>query len=542
MHSRNHQNTIWQQVKALFLINVKMDFRGHRAFSQRQPKLSPFVWNLIVYTLMSGFLSVRLFTDVHPSQITFLLFTYSMVMIFFAVLMETGHTLVNPEDSEILAFQPLHDTVYFTAKLLNMIFYVFLITVALGMIPCIFYDFQFGLKYGMILFPLLFLANLWSTAFVVFIYAGLIQLIPFQKFKDILGFIQMGFAFVLFFSYNLLPRIGWQSVQHSQLSQHILIQIMPSSWFARLSNLLFGSTSFSDWFFAALALCSFLFLLLMMFKRLSFAFSQKLLLLQHDDSVSRSKKGEKLFPITNQMIKFVLRSKEAITGFQLASIFLKRDRVVKLSVYSMLGFPLAFLVLAILMKASPDFFSSSFLEESATLIHGSIIFIFIMIFSIMQGMIYSLDWEAAWFYAVVPLQSPAKFFKGIQLLILIRLMIPFFLVYGLIYNFMVFNGEGVNLTLQLFGLSVTGLAIVPFFIKDFPFSKNRQKGEGSRSIIMVFFVVPFWGAAIIFQKIAEQFTWGLWTQLVFLFFLAWLLEIVGIRRLNQVLSQKECFH
>jgi len=536
------QNLYWQQLRALLSVNIKMDFRGHRAYGQRLPKLSPLAWNLIMYTFMSGFLSLKLVLDTDPSQTTFLLLSYSMVMTFFAVLMETGHTLVNPEDSEILVFRPLHPKVYFTAKLLNIAFYVFLITLSLGLLPSITGSFQFGYAFGFITFPLLFLANLWSTAFVILIYAGLVKILPYQRFKDTLAFVQMGFAFILFFVYNLIPRVAWQSLNTTQFTKNNWLIIFPSTWFAGLTHALFGSPNSADWLLASLAIGSFALLILGTFKRLSFSFSQKLLLLQSDTAAEETSLPGKSSPFSlleQRLAGFFLRSKEALAGFRLSSLFLKRDRSVKLSIYPLLGFPLAFLALALFENESQSLFTSSSFKESTIMIHGSIIFLFLMIYSLLKGMTFTSDWEASWIYSVAPLQSPGRLFQGIQFTILLKLMIPFFIVYGIAYSLIVSASNGLFFTIQLFALSVLGLTIAPFLIKEYPFSQKRQKGEGTRSFVMIIFIMPFWGLSLLIQKLAARFSWGLWVSLIFLLGIACIMERLSIGRLNRILSTKE---
>ena len=140
---------------------------------------------------------------------------------------------------------------------------------------------------------------------------------------------------------------------------------------------------------------------------------------------------------------------------------------------------------------------------------------------------------------MAPLKAPGSLFQGIQFTILMKLMIPFYIVYGIAYSLIVSLSDGLIFTFQLFILGVVGLTMVPFLIRDYPFSKKRQKGESTRSILMIVFVMPFWGVSLLIQKLIVRFSWGLWVSFIFLLGIACIMERLSIDRLNRVLSAKE---
>ncbi len=529
----------WHQFKTLFVVSIRMDFRmqGKDVMSHR--KRSPIFRGLIFHGLMSLFLSSSLVLRTSLSSYSLLMITYSMVMIMFGVILEFGNIIIHSDDADILLHRPVDSRTYFFAKYGNFLFYIFLMSMASCFFPS-----MIGLFFSTApwIFPIVFLAvaliaNITAASFVVFIYTGLMRWLKHERFKDILMYVQMGFAFVILFAYQLVPRVNGETMVNPFETSNRVLYWIPSVWYAGLVQMLTGkggdpSVQPVVWI-GLIVTAVFIFL---SFRRISLQYAQLI-----SDNQSRSeplsirsvKKGSTIkTEYFSYWIKKILRHPESVAAYSLTSQMIKHDRLVKMGIYPLFGIPFAMMALAIIQKQVID----PFVMEPVAELTGSpsmvVFFIFFMIYFFLMNMTASRDWEAAWLYHVVPLKSPGHLFRGVRLAILLRLILPFFLLFGTVTCIQIPWIHGIQYTLSLLLLALICFAVCLFIIKDYPFSIKRERGEGIQRFSFLFLIVPFMGLYLFIQYIAYQGNLNWWiTQLILL--IVWIiLEMVSERKLN----------
>ena len=535
----------WHQFRTMLALSIRLDFREHRGIGGHHRRLSPIVWSLIFYSIMGFSLAVSLLPKATLFLYSFLILAYSMVMIVFAVILEFGNTLVVPEDTEVLAFRPLSSRTYFLARFFNLLFYVLFMGTALCLIPSLVGMAVQGSRwmFPLIFFPIALVADLASAAFVVVVYTGLLKAMPYERFKDGLAYIQTGFAFFMFFSYQFIPRLSREFIQQGAEVSGAWLYAVPPAWFAAGVQIFFGQNRNPNILLACMAVVATGFLFFFSFRKISLQYAQRIAQLQ-TTSKKQDKKKASSAPLKgsfqNRTALKLLRNPEAFAGFQLTSSMMKRDRWVKISTYPVLAFPLAFLAAAILEGELADPLSASSFEFF-NLSSMVIFFIFFMIYSLLMGVCWANDWEASWIYHVAPLVSPGRFYQGVKWAFLVRLILPFFVLLGVIYCTQILLLHGIQYAFSLFIFGLVAFSVGSFFIREYPFSQKREKGERTRQLTFLLLVLPFFIVTWTIPHWTYRSSAGWWLTQFGMVLLFLYLESLAVKKIDRRLRRKEFF-
>jgi hypothetical protein len=534
----------WDQFKTLLSLSIRMDFRV-RGEGTKKRKISPVFRSLIFYGFMGLFLAISLVTKVTPFLYSLLILTYSMVMMAFAVILEFSNTLLDPDDVDILSHRPVRSRTYFLSRLCNLLFFILLMSTTLCFVPSIFGMFVNGSswRFPLIFFPVAIIANLVSASLVVLFYTGLLRLIPYERFKDIIAYLQIGFSFIIFLLYQLVPRMSREFIQEGVDIYSNWLYAIPPAWFAGSVQVLMGLNRGMDSNLTVLALCMTIVLVCFSFKRISLQYTE---LIANLRTKSFSKKPNRAVwtrkiekGLSIHRIGSMFRTPEIKAGFYLTSHLLKKDRYVKMGIYPVFGGPLAIIFLAIVQKELTDpFVERPFSGQSG--LSGMIsFFIFFMSYFFLKGITFSRDWEASWIFYSAPLKSPGRFYQGVKLTIFLRLLLPFFLIFGLIYSTQIPVIHSVKHTLSLFLLGLAAFSTVSLLIKEYPFSRKRERGEGSQRFAFLIIVFPFFTMALLIQTFMYKSSTGWWVIQCGLICLVLILEIIARKKLDRTLTSYE---
>ncbi len=463
-----------KQFKVLLRISIRMDFRAHQGLGTQRRRLSPIFRSLIFYSIMGGSLAVSLIQRTTPFLFSLLTLTYSMAMMAFAVILEFGNTIISPDDGEILSPRPIGSRTYFLAKLSNLLFYVFLIGSALCLFPAFLGLLVRGVPWSfpLIFYPMAMMANLASASFVVLIYTGLVKILPTERFKDVLAYIQMGFTFLLFISYQVIPRLTREFLLNDSEMSGIWLYFIPPSWFAGSVQVLTGLGGSMDIRLSFMAVVVTLGLVLFSFRRFSLQYAHHVSNLQTDTrsvlkaaptGPAAAKEG-----FLSNLMRKIVRTPESAAGFRLAMNMIRSDRSVKMAMYPVFGFPLAFLLLAIVEGEFLDPFVNPPFSGENNMSTMVIFFVFFMVYFFVIGMVNHKEWEASWLFHVAPIASPARFYRGVKISIFFRLLFPFFILLGIIYCTQIPFIHGLKYVLSLFLFGLVAFSAITFFIKEFP--------------------------------------------------------------------------
>ena len=525
------------QWKAIVWTSIRRDFRGHSGATGKNRRVPPIVRSVIFYGLMGSLMAVNLVSRVTPFAFSLLLISYSMVMMAFAVILEFGQSIVHPGDADILLPRPIHPRTLFFAKLCHLLFYIILIGTALCLVPAIMASMIQNTSWT---FPIVFfvvanLANLATASFIVLVYTGLSMMMRTGRFKSIMTFVQIFLMFVIFFTYQLIPRLNVEWLGEGVSGK--FLWVLPPAWFAGLiESITFPSTP-SHLRLAILGCGATILLFGFALRRISRVYT-RLIQKQEIEAESRLKaarpKEQRAISVRGPRFSF-FRSSDAQAGFYLTSRILRRDRFVKTAILPLLGMPLAILVLAIMEGEVVDpFVVRPFTGDVAT---GSMVtfFIFFMITLFLTTMVYSHEPEASWIFFGAPLESPGNLYRGVKGSIIVWLILPFFCIFGAAFCFLIPVVHAVKYIVSLLIMGLLALSCSTFLVRDFPFSRKRVRGERIQRFSALFLIAPLFVVAVAFQSFIYVDSTRWWAAHSFLLVVFFILESVLKRRLDRIL-------
>ncbi|HHS13982.1 MAG TPA: hypothetical protein ENN03_09480 [bacterium] len=521
-----------KQLIILLKNSLRLDFRGRRP-SARSSRVSPLVMTMVFYGIMGLSVSATLVTDASPFMYSLLLLSYSMVMMVFAVILEFGHSIIHPDDKEILGFRPVSSRTYFLSRLGNILIFVAMTGSALTLLPSL-VGLGLGVKWMFVpvFYGVSLLGNLAGAAMVVLFYTTLLRLVPYRRFQNVLAGAQIAFAFLVFFSYQLIPRLGREFLNAGPEIKTWLY-VWPPAWFSAMIQVFMGNHNPDYWILSSLAVGLTTFLFVVAFRRISMQYASLISSMQQgdvsDDEPERLK--ESVFRIQEGRLLNRFRHPEVQAGYFIAVRMLKRDRSVKMGVYPILGMPLAFFALTILDGGLANPFSGGVVGTTRI----GIMMLFFVMAVVVMGMIYSQEWEASWIFHVSPLRSPGHLIQGVKLAVLFRVVIPLYILIGVVYSTQI---PLLDAWLYTGSLLIEGLVVfsaVSLAIKSFPFSQPRERGERTRRITVLLLVVPLLGMIILIQHFVSR-SFRAWVLMhAGLVLMAFVIERGALKRLNRVL-------
>ena len=519
------------QFKALFHLFLRLDLnRGRSGKGKNQ-----FVRMLIVYGILGGTLSGSLLNQTSPLAYTFIAFSYLMLMAASAVLIELGQELMMPEEFESLGYFPIQSRTYFSAKIANLLFYTGLISLALSIIPA-------GL--GLLIpgadwrFPILFIlgaltAGVFSAALMGLVMASLIRVMQAERLKNFISIFQVSLTVGLVFLFQLIPRASDAGTFLFNPSFTSWMICVPSAWFAGLVLKLSGQAATLPFIQLIIVLLIAGFILISGLYRLGRYYLTGITSAMDSSESSNTKLKDKSEKPIRTGSGWLRNHPEMQAGYTLTIHMLKRDRVVKLSVFPILGIALAFLIRAIL---EPNFINP-FIEQSMVHTDASFnlffFFLFVTIPLILNLLTYSRDWEAAWLYQTAPVHRPFRLIQGMQLAVLQMVMIPFFLLIGVIFSFKIPVSHA---ALHALFLSVSGLtcfSLIGVGMCHLPFSRERQQFSRLKRILMVLLAIPVMMCVRLLQHVAYADPAHYWTILVVLIGILIILERLVFNRFKR---------
>jgi hypothetical protein len=538
-HSFQSNRFDWNQFQNLLFTSIRLDFRGSRGMLGRWKRM-PAIWgSLIFYGFMGMSLAGGLFYKTTPFPYAVFILAYSMVMVAFAVMLEYDRVILQPEDELILGPLPVSSKTYLLAKFCNLMFYAILVGSSICLFPSILGVFlsdsfpSFSIAFFLGAVP----ANLFSAFFVAVIYGWFVRTFHPEQFRDVLVYLQIGITFCIIILYQLLPRAGDYFVQTHPDQVNAWFYVMPPAWFAGSVYCLLGSDVQGHLTLSLLGLFGIVLIVFLLYRQFYLNRWKEKSQFYNEKTIHLKEEGRSdlsLFP--ERVLEKTFGPSEITAGFQLTNCLIRSDRSVKMGMYPVFGIPLAFLALALLEGGLVDpFVANSFTGNRGTTTIA-IFFVFFMIYFFTASVVYIRDWEAGWIYQITPINIPSRFYQGVKLAILLRLVFPFFVLLCVLYCIQIPLSHAIRHVLSLFLFCLVASSVVSLFIKDFPFSRRREKGEHIQRFGFILLVLPFFGVTMAVQSLAYQNNQLLWIIQGGLFVIFFILEIAANRRLNRVLK------
>lgn len=481
-----------RRLKTLLGVYLKQDLRGGKAFMQfgaREYIRSNLAFLAIIgmYLFFGFILGTIVFTaDLDVFHYSLFILTFTMFIVALAIVSESGNVIFNETEADVLGHLPLSPRTYFAAKVLNLFLFTLLLAASANLFPAIAGIWAVG---SSPLFPLAHalsasLVALFATAIIVTSYGLLMRYASKERFDNIVTYSQVALVLVFMFGFQILPRVfGADDISFVPGFRwyHLLY---PPAWFSGITLLLIGSFELSSFLLALLAILSLVTVGGIALRKVATGYSSFVSQLAYREGEPKAeRKQDARQPARPRSPRGLLQSVKAIflsnpaerAAFELVSIYLRRNREIKVRLYPSLAYFIFFPLIAILTEGLPDPFITPSLRAYSLM--GAVMICFVSLTAI-EGMVFSEHFPAAYIYRVAPIRNLGDVHSGFRKAIMLWITLPGFAVLFTLYSILWRNPLHAILVLAPWIIMTPAVLMLPFLLREgLPLSRKYQKGQ-----------------------------------------------------------------
>ena len=449
-----------RQLATLVGVYLKQDLRGGRAFMQFSAR--EYVrGNLALLMLLGMYVFTGLIvgmmvfvTDIDVLHFSIIIHTFTLLIVALAILAESGNVIFNESEADILGHLPISSRTYFAAKVLNLFLFTSLLAAAANFFPAIFGSWAAGANLLFIPAHALsaLLDALLATALIVTSYGILMRMVGRERFDSIIAYSQIIMVLVFMFGFQIMPRV----MDINQLARgfHWYYLLFPPAWFVGVTLVLIGKPQLY-----ALALA---------------AASTSII----TPATTRS--------LADQLKSVWLARPAERAAFDLVSIYLRRNREVKVRLYPSLAYFVFVPLLAIFSEGLPDPFSRRGVDAYALM--GALMICYVALTAV-EVLRFSEHHEAAYIFRVAPVARLGDIYSGFRKAVMTWVALPGFTVLFVLYGILWRNPLHAALLLAPWGIITPAALMLGFLFREtLPLARKYQKGQQTSRNLLLFLV------------------------------------------------------
>ena len=490
-----------RQLKTLVGVYLKQDLRGGKAFMQfgarEYVRSNLALLGIVGMYLFFGFiLGTVVFTaELDVFHYSAFILTFTIFIVALAIVSESGNVIFNETESEILGHLPISPRTYFAAKVLNLFLFTLLLAASANLFPAIAGVWAIGSS------PLFIFAHalsasliaLFATAIVVTSYGLLMRYASKERFDNIVTYSQVTLVLFFMLGFQILPRVlGTDNISFAP-GFHWYYLLYPPAWFSGITLLLIGSFEPSSFLFASLAILSLVAVGGVALRKVATGYSSFVSQLAYREGEPKPERKEDVKRAASpsvvrgflQILKAVFLSTPAERAvFELVSIYLRRNREIKIRLYPSLAYFIFFPLLAIFTEGLPDPFINHSLGGYSLM--GAVMICFVSLTAV-EGLIFSEHFPAAYIYRVAPIRNLGDIHSGFRKAIMLWVTLPGFAVLITLYSILWRNPLHAILVLAPWIIMTPAVLMLPFLLREgLPLSRKYQKGQQTARNLSIF--------------------------------------------------------
>jgi len=479
----------YRHFSTLLNAKVKIDFRRPPNSFQSGGKKQTFIKQLFVYSILGVVMIVSL-NHIQDFKLQLSVF-FSFVIVFVGTILLTEFTsvLFDEKENHILLPRPVSSRTLLLVRLVHILLYVSLIALGLSL-PFMVYV---GIFHGFSMLPFL-LAVLLCAYFTLIASTGFYMLlskfVSVERFKDVLNYFQIGLAIVIMASYQLVPNmIEGVNPQDLTFKAEWWTYLVPSVWFAGLTQFISGMGDSMDMVLAIIVLLVLVMGSYLLIRTLSDGFSS---IIAEAGTGTQEKKVTtiKTGGLKDRLKALVCISETEQAGWAFTMHHVKNDRKLKQQIYPVFAYSL---IMAIVFL-KPDFqnLSQFYIELGES--SKYLMFILAGFFGTVAISIipYTEFPAATWIYDMASTKQKYHIQSGAVKALLFTFYLPlniFYLllviwIWGLTVVPYIILGTGLT--------AVLSILLVRMQANPLPFSKAREminKGEHTLKMFLGMFLI-----------------------------------------------------
>lgn len=492
------------QLDAILFVKLTMDDRRAGAFNrarQKQKKaISNSTWITIVMSALMGLIFLFVFfiggDYVTGLTIYFLMF---MVMLSMTLIADFSNVLIDVKDNYIILPKPVNAQTVLMARLLHIMIHLAKIVVPMTLPGIIYLMLRTGFAGGLLFIADAVMATLICVFLINALYLVILKLTSAERFKDIIGGVQIVFSIALFSVYYIAPRLlGSVNLSKASLLGRPYLYPLPPLWLASFWEVL-RYPSGQPALLWELGMAAFLLSPLSIWAVVRFlapSFDRKLSGLGSGTSVAgrgpaaKAEAGKK--PVYLRISKGISRGNAEATGFEIAWLLSGRNRDFKLKVYPSFAYVIVYFVYFGLIgkQGSHESILQRWNDLPSTRLYILLIYSSsLAMISAITNMAYSEKYKAAWVYYVSPAPVPGQILTGAIKAMLVKYFVPFYAAISVLAIYVWGMGVLPDLLLGMANVVLFGVFMGLGYLKKMPFSQEINTGAGSGRFMKGLFIL-----------------------------------------------------
>jgi hypothetical protein len=419
----------YPQFRALLEVKLTLDGRRQTTAFRTQPGKAPrnaLLFTLVINTFMGLFVAMFLGILRQPLLALTIVHAFIMMMIALSLISDFSSVLLDTTDNQILQPRPVTSRTLLAARTAHIVVYIALLSGSLAL-PALVVG---GIKFGVVFVPAFLFTLLLSIAMILnavnLLYLLLMRWISGERLRDIILYFQVAMTVIAMGGYQVVPRLmNAQMLKGPDISAAWWIYLVPPAWLAGAVDLAIGNWGAVPATLTGLAVAVSA-VLWVLVTRLAPGFREALARLDAAPAKSTVASGQMRASARRTIFRYLCRRPTERAAFELLWALSSRDRQFKLRTYPSAAFAIVFGCLFMFMPGG----NARTLAE----VVDSRLYLFMLYFACLMAptalmqMAFSDQREAAWIYRALPLARPGEVLVAGLKVIVVKLIVPTFLV------------------------------------------------------------------------------------------------------------------
>jgi hypothetical protein len=427
------------------------------------------------------------------TQLTFF-YTLLFFMLSMTLIADFTSVLIDVRDNMIILPKPVNDSTFVVARLLHIFIHICKIVLPMSIPGIVYMVMNTGVLAAIVFFFIILLVTAFVIFFINAVYISILKITTPKKFQNIISYLQIVFAVIMYGSYQVFPRmIDRLHMNELDLATKKWTSFYPMYWFANTWNVLINGGNTSQVIFAILGLLTPIVSVWVVVKYLAPSFNNKLAMISGSGEEGEKpvvKKNEKGVSFSDRLSNWLTSSSPERMGFRFVWKMTSRSRDFKLKVYPTLGYMLVYAI--IMFMNSRDLSIEEFREDATKgkiLIISALYILSLLLVTAIGQVIYSDKYKASWIYYTAPLARPGEVIAGGAKAVILKFYIPIVVVVTIVGIFI--SGISILPNIILGLLNEVLIACILMYVsnKMFPFSLHQANSKKAGSIFKSLLVV-----------------------------------------------------
>lgn len=531
-----------RKVKALGKLLLKLETRNRSGSGKK------IVILFISYLLPALFLPFLLFRhtpDPTGFQYVFLTYLFITVLLCFTIISELDNLIVSKTEIELFGTLPLDDNVIVSAKMYMILRYILVITIPLLLPGSLLYYFVVKSISRCILFYFSgLMLTLFTANIVILIYCLALRSLKLKSLSATTYIFQVLLIFFLvlayqFVSYSFTGSHSGSAVSYIDLmDRNGLLHYFPMAWYGYIpvsrnitADYRLLLRSFLPVVITYLSYISLKFYLAENYRSIRERFMLSKIFFTADEGVDRKFFLTELWNSAAE--KIYVKNRLERSSFALMRSFLKREKAVKLNIFSMMLIPAGLTIFAVVTNQLPPPFGGSLLEKYSALYFSIFLCVFVVINAAVLGIKITGSPAASWIYDAYPMESVKRFKNGVRKFFVLYMIIPLCILLFVLFTVKIPLLQAAVHTFFIFSAANLYNTLCHSFSRALPFTKENTIINSIQRISTMFLAmlagVPLIGLQVLVYRNEIE---ALLASVVLLAITSWLNYFIFIRRRN----------